>query len=254
MAFLRSPSTPLVEAEPDDPLANFRSDHPGEVLALLRELRDRSTPVVLSAPDGGSIGASIGAVDEVRQRVAFEVESGDPRLPGLVEVDEVTVVGYLHAIKLQFELEDLVLVRGPRATILQARMPHHVYRFQRRTAYRVRTLEHGAPVARMRHPGMPDMEIALRIVDISIGGCALLLPEDVPPLQPGSEINRVTLELDTDTELQVGLRIQHATSMMSDVKGLQLGCEFLRGGDASERMLQRFIDQTQKRRRLLSLD
>ena len=40
--------------------------------------------------------------------------------------------------------------------------------------------------AAFRTAAGPDMQLALRIVDISISGCALLLPSDVPPLTPGT--------------------------------------------------------------------
>jgi flagellar brake protein len=254
MAFLDTQPAPLGDDPDNDPFAEFRSSHPREVLALLRELRDSTTPVALSAPSGVGLGATVWTVDPDRGRIAFDVEPGDPQLPGLVEANELTAVAYLDSVKLQFDLQGLVLVRSPRATALQARLPACVYRFQRRAAYRVRTLDRGAPVARLRHPSLPDMTLALRILDISIGGCALMLPEDVPPLPPGLEMGGVVLDLDTDTLLDVTLRIQHATSVHGKVNGLRLGCELLRLDSGSQRTLQRYIDQTQKRRRLLSLD
>lgn len=254
MSFLDTRPAPLGDDDAIDPLAQFRSSHPREVMAMLRELRDSGTPVALSTPAGTGLGATVWTVDDERQRIAFDVEAGDPQLPGLVEANEATAVAYLDAVKLQFELQDLVLVRSPRATALQARLPRHVYRFQRRSSYRVRTLERGAPVARLRHPSLPDMQVSMRLLDVSIGGCALMLPEDVPPLLPGSVINGVVLELDTDTLLNVTLRIQHASSILSKASGLRLGCEFLQPDNTTERLLQRYIDHTQKRRRLLSLD
>ena len=234
--------------------ANFRSKDQHEVLALLRDLRQAASVVSLTSPDGHSLGATLVTVDETGQRIAFEVETGDPRLPALVEANEATAVAYLASVKLQFELRDLALVHGDKVTALQARLPRHVYRFQRRTAFRVRTLERGAPTALLRHPSLPDMQLSLRIADISISGCALLLPEDIPPLQPGSVINGVRLELDADTALQLTLRIQHVSSSLTSAAGLRLGCEILQRDGSNERRLQRYIDQTQKRRRLLSLD
>lgn len=254
MAFLDTQPAPL-DSGGTDPFAQFRSSHPREVLALMRELRDSATPVALSSPDGIGIAATVWTVDSDRGRLAFDVEPAEPRLATLVEANELTAVAYLDSVKLQFDLHDLVLVRSPHATALQGRLPEHVYRFQRRSAYRVRTLERGAPVARLRHPGLPDMQLALRILDVSIGGCALLLPERVPPLPPGLEMGGVVLDLDTDTLLDVSLRIQHATSVQTkDGTSLRLGCELLRPDGATQRTLQRYIDQTQKRRRLLSLD
>ena len=254
MPFLDTRPAPLGDDEALDPFAQFRSSHPREVLALLRELRDGAVPVALSSPEGSNLGATVWSLDAEQGRLAFDVEDGDPQLPGLVEANEATAVAYLDSVKLQFDLHDLVLVRSPRATALQARMPACVYRFQRRSAYRVRTLDRGAPVARLRHPSLPDMQLALRILDLSIGGCALLLPDNVPPLPPGLEMGGVVLDLDTDTLLEVVLRIQHATSVQGKNTGMRLGCELVRPDNGVQRTLQRYIDQTQKRRRLLNLD
>ncbi len=254
MATLDTQPGTIGNAASDDPFARFRSTHPQEVQALLRELRDSSTPVALSSPTGVGLGATVWTVDGERGRIAFDVEPGDPQLPGLVEANELTAVAYLDAVKLQFDLQGLVLVRSARATALQARLPGCVYRFQRRASFRVRTLDRGAPVARLRHPSLPDMQLALRIVDISIGGCALMLPADMPLLPPGLDMGGVVLDLDTDTTLEVALRIQHATSVQGKTTSLRLGCELLRLDAGALRTLQRYIDQTQKRRRLLSLD
>ena len=129
-----------------------------------------------------------------------------------------------------------------------------MYRFQRRGSFRVRTLERSAPTAQLRHPGMPDMPLSLRLLDLSIGGCALLLPDQVPTMPLGVMLQGVELVLDTDTRVAVTLRLQHASSINSHSPGLRLGCEFLQLDPQAQRLLQRHIDQTQKRRRLLSLD
>jgi flagellar brake protein len=237
-----------------DPNAQFRCDHPRDVLALLRRLRDNAVPVTLSGPGGTHLNSSLWTVDESHQRLALEVESGDTQLANLVEGNEATAVAYLDAIKVQFDVQDLVLVRSTKAAALQCDLPPCLYRFQRRSSYRVRTLERSAPTAHLRHPGVPDMQLNLRILDLSVGGCALLLPDDMPSLPLGVVLHGVDLVLDTDTRARVNLRLQHASSISAHHQGLRLGCEFLSLDVGAERNLQRYIDQTQKRRRLLSLD
>ena len=149
---------------------------------------------------------------------------------------------------------DLGRPSGGWPAALQAKVPRCIYRFQRRATYRVRTLDRGAPHASFNHPAIPDMQLCLRIIDLSIGGCALLLPMDVPPLEPGTVLRGVVLDLDTDVQLRVSLRLQHVSSIIARQTGLRLGCELLDPDGNSERTLQRYIDHTQKRRRLLSLD
>jgi c-di-GMP-binding flagellar brake protein YcgR len=230
----------------------FRVDRPGELLALLRQLRDASAPVHLCAPDGVAVGTTLWALDDSRARLNFSVDGGHPQLAALIDADEVVAVAYLDNVKLQFDLQGLLLVRGVKTSTLQAGMPRELYRFQRRNAYRVRTLERSSPTARLRHPSLPDMVLPLRVIDVSIGGCALFVPNDVPPLQPGSCLNNVHVELDADTRFDAGLQLQHVSSILPAHRGVRIGCEWLPLTAAAERALQRYIDQTQKRRRLMA--
>jgi c-di-GMP-binding flagellar brake protein YcgR len=98
------------------------------------------------------------------------------------------------------------------------------------------------------------MTLALRILDVSLGGCALLLPDDVPAVTPGVQVNDVTIDLDADTRFATALHLHHVTSMTTGVAGVRLGCSMVSLPPAAERALQRYIDQTQKKRRLFSLD
>lgn len=239
-----------------DPWAPFRVSHPQERLALLRELRDGSVPVILSAPGGASLTTSLWAMDQVQERLNFSAEHGGTQVERLVEADEAVAVAYLDSVKLQFELSGFVLVHGVHSATLQCRLPRDIYRFQRRNAYRVRTLDRYGPVARLRHPSLPEMQLALRVIDVSVGGCALWLPPDVPPLQAGTRMTEVAFELDADTHFRASLTLQHVSSVSHSERhgrGERLGCEWLPLGGGADRVLQRWIDRAQKRRRLLQL-
>jgi c-di-GMP-binding flagellar brake protein YcgR len=98
------------------------------------------------------------------------------------------------------------------------------------------------------------MALALRVLDVSTGGCALFLPDDVPPLQPGVRLQRVKVELDPNTRFDATLVLCHVTSLNPQSNGVRLGCELQDLDGDAQRTLTRYIDQTQKRRRLLSLD
>jgi c-di-GMP-binding flagellar brake protein YcgR len=245
---------PLPSGGAPDAWSEFRVTHARDVNALLRQLRDGSVPVNLSAPAGASLTTALWAVDAERQRLSFSADAGHPQLQRLVDADEVVAVAYLDSVKLQFDLHGLLVVRSASHCALQAGWPQAVYRFQRRDAYRVRPNERHAPSARLRHPSIPEMALTLRVLDVSIGGCALLLPHDVPPLQPGTRIGDVQIALDGDTRFDVMLVLQHVTAMQHSEHGVRLGCEWGPLGGTAARALQRWIDQTQKRRRMLSLD
>ena len=234
-------------------LDEFRISAPREIGAMLRQLYDGNVMLNLNAADGSVVRGTIWTLDTDRARLGFAVDAGDPSLQALLECQEVVVVGYLDSVKLQFDINDLVLVRGPQASVLSGALPREMFRFQRRSAYRVRPAHRSAPTARLRHTDIAEMQLTLRVLDVSLGGCALYLPQDVPPMQLGGVLNQVQIELDADTRFLVNLRLQHVTSLNADAKGVRLGCEFVRADAAALRSLQRFIDLTQKRGKLLSL-
>lgn len=233
----------------------FRVERPRERLELLDLLRERSVPVVISSPDGTSISTTLWGVDETAQRLNFSARDDSHHLDALVESDEAVAVAYLERVKLQFDLHDLLLVRGASVSALQCRVPDEIFRFQRRDAFRVQPLQRHTPGARLRHPALPDMVLDLRVVDVSLGGCALWLPADVPPLQPGTALAEVRIQLDAQTHFTVELTLRHVASMgcsEGPERGVRLGCSWRPVNPAALRALQRWIDQAQKRTRLLA--
>jgi flagellar brake protein len=236
-----------------DAWADFRVDDPAELLRLLKQLCDGSVPVMLSAPQGGSVTLQLWSLDPGRGQLSFSADAAGEPMQRLAQCDEAVAVAYLDHVKLQFDLAGLVLVHSAKSCALRARLPNVLYRFQRRSNYRVRTFERQAPMASLRHPSMPEMQLSLRVVDVSVGGCALRLPDDVPALQPGSSLRGVRIELDRDTCFIATLRLHHVSAMPGGGSGLRLGCEFLELDGAAQRALQRYIDHTQQRRRLLTL-
>jgi c-di-GMP-binding flagellar brake protein YcgR len=252
--FLDTQPAPLSAAGSIDPYAEFRVQQSREIAALLKQLATDATPVILSGPDAAGLTTVVWTIDTTQQRINFSADADSPQLQRLIELEEATCVAYLDAVKLQFDVDHLVLVRGNTTCSLQADMPREMYRFQRRRSFRVRTLGRGTPTALMRHPAIPDMQLGLRVLDVSIGGCALMLPGNVPPLNAGLEIRGVRIELDADTRFDADLLLHHVTLIQTPSRGARLGCEFMHVQPQAQRALQRYIDQTQKRRRLLSLD
>ena len=233
---------------------SFRVGDPVEVKSLLKSLMDRGVTINLNGSDGSAYSTTLWAIDSAQGKIAFTADLMTPAVHRLVEADEAVAVGYLDQIKLQFDVADRMLVHGRQHCVLQAAMPRELFRFQRRNAFRVRTLERSAPTARFRHPAIPDMMLELRVLDVSVGGCALLMPSDMPMFEPGVNINDCVIELDARTLLRGTLVVHHVTSIQPQARGVRLGCELLHLDSEATRMLQRYIDQTQKRRRMLSLD
>lgn len=235
-------------------LDEFRISSPREIAAILRQFQDGNLLLNLNGSDGGMLSTTLWSIDPAKGKLSFAADANTPVTQALVDSQEMTVVGYLDSIKVQFDVGNLVLVRSPGGSAISTTFPRELFRFQRRNAFRVRPLLRSTPLARVRHPVIAEMQLALRVLDVSIGGCALFLPDDVPPLSPGMVMNQVQVDLDADTRFHANLRLQHVTGLNPESKGVRLGCEFVDPGAEAQRALQRFIDQTQKRRRLMALD
>ncbi len=233
-------------------LEEFRVGSPRDVGTLLKQLLDGAVVLSLHGSDGSVFRSAIWTMDSERATIGFNADPHDPAMQSVLHSHEVTVVGYLDNVKVQFEIRNLVLVHGNRASVLSCPFPREMYRFQRRNAFRVRPLMRSAPVARFRHPDQGG-EMALRIIDLSISGCALFLPSDQPALTAGVTLSGVRMELDEDTKLEIVLRLQHVTSIHNDGRGVRLGFEYVRPSGDTVRTLQRFIDLTQKRGKLMAL-
>ena len=234
-------------------LSEFRLTSTVEINAMLQRMCDGNVTLNLNGPDGSACSVRLWTVDRGRGTISFSAEADNPHLQRILESDEAVVVCYLDNVKLQFDVHDMVLVHSGLSSALKCDTPKEMFRFQRRESFRVRPLLRTTPVAKLRHPMIPEMQLSLRVLDVSIGGCALFLPENVPPISPGVVLNNVVLELDASTRLQTHLRLQHVSSINEDAKGVRLGCEMSEPPRDSLRGLQNYIDQTQKRRRLMVL-
>lgn len=232
-------------------LDDFRLESQAEIHKTLKTLCDGSVLINLNGSDGTAYTTTLWSIDPARGLLSFSADSHNNQVQQLVEAEEAVAVAYLDSIKLQFDVSGLVLVHGGKTSALSCAFPRCIYRFQRRLGFRVRPLLRSTPVARVRHPMIPDMALELRVLDVSIGGCALFLPDDVPTLQPGVVLNGVQVELDMDTKLAVSLRLQHVTSLNLESRGVRLGCEIVDPSADVLRGLQRYINQTQRRQRAL---
>jgi c-di-GMP-binding flagellar brake protein YcgR len=246
---------PLTTMSGSEGLDEFRITSPRDVGMLLKQLLDGAVVLSLHGSDGNVFRSAIWTMDSARATIGFNADPNDPAMQSLLHSQQaIVVVGYLDSVKVQFEVRHPVLVHGNRASVLSCPFPREMYRFQRRNAFRVRPLMRSAPVARLRHPDQQDAELALRIIDLSIGGCALFLPADVPAISAGVQLGGVCMDLDDDTKLVVTLRLQHVTSIDNEGRGVRLGIEFVRPNGDTVRTLQRFIDLTQKRGKLMALN
>jgi c-di-GMP-binding flagellar brake protein YcgR len=233
-------------------LEDFRISQPLEIQTLLSQMADQNIMIALTTPGGATYTTTVWEVDRTRQVVRMGADLIDRQLDQVLGSNEVMAVGYLEQVKIQFEVQSLMRVKGEGDTrVLNCLFPLEIYRFQRRSNFRVRPLHTPPPVVRFRvRPSTDPLE--LRVIDVSATGVALLMPEGAAAPRAGSQVVAVDVELDVDTYFVANLQVMHASPLRQDLPGVRLGCEFEGLTGPALRALQRFIDQTQKRRRAMA--
>ena len=232
-------------ADPAD--ADFRLDAPGEIMNWLRELLQSQARLQLTTPDGEAIHTVLRALDTPHGMLTMEAPTGGDTLAPVLASDELVATAFLDRIKLQFDVSGLVSIRGDGAEVLRAPVPLRLYRFQRRQAYRVASAGQLYPALKLSHPDLPR----IRVMNVSAGGVALQWPANVVPVpQPGEEIAG-TLELEREVSFTSLLRVQHMEPGEPAGTPHHVGCAFVSLAPTAARALQIFIDQAQKRERLM---
>lgn len=209
------------------------------------------TRVQLSTPDGALLHTVLLALDAPHGVLTFEGPVDPAVTAPVLASKHVTATAYLDRIKLEFELPGLLAARDHGGDILRAPLPSHLYRFQRRQAYRVQSPGQLYPALRLNQPD----GLRIRVVNVSGGGLALHWPHTAaaapmpPPPEAGAELTG-TLELEREVSFSALLRVQHVTPGEGQAPH-QLGCAFVSLAPSAARALQVFIDQAQKRERLM---
>ncbi|MFN9709470.1 MAG: flagellar brake protein [Burkholderiales bacterium] len=242
------PMRNFVPTGPTQALQDLLVTSSTEIAAILAQLRDQGTQINLTSPHEVSFSSLLWAVDPLTETVSFKVAADQPFLQPFVDTDEATASAYLDQVKIQFELQDLMLVRSPQGCALHGRFPAQILRFQRRSTDRIQPLSRTLSRAFLRHPMLAEMQLELRILDISAGGVAVFLPDNIPVIDPGILINEVQFVLDTNTRFTASIFLRHISSIGPACGGLRLGCEIMNLDAESLMVLQGYIDQNQQQR------
>ena len=231
-----------------EPLGELFVDEPAEIGRLLQRLQDASAVVSIQGLGGATVNATLWTHDAERGVVSFSADPDDPKLQTLVESDAAIVIADFRGGLLRFDLSSLVLVRRGRDCALNASYPKWIERVHRRASVRVRPIARTTAIARLHHPAQLTLRLTLRVLDVSETGCALFLPDAVPPISPGALLNPVLVELDAETRLRTALRVQHIVALHPASKGVRLGCRIVAVPDPGDDRLAGYVDRAQRRK------
>ncbi len=161
----------------------------------------------------------------------------------------------LDGIRIQFRVTTPQRIELDGLPALGAPLPESVLRLQRREFFRI-AVPMTSPVSctiAATTPNREPVSVKLRVIDISSGGIAVLIPPDTFNCSVGMEFEDSQLQLPDTDPITVTLKVRNMINSTSrhGVTALRAGCEFLGLSGKANIRIQRYIFQVQRERRAL---
>jgi c-di-GMP-binding flagellar brake protein YcgR len=169
---------------------------------------------------------------------------------GLLAAPELVCVAFIENIKVQFS------ALSPKAAIsrdyaaVSIRMPDRVLRLQRREYYRVRTPDSLSASCLVPYSGDKEQYESVRVLDLSVGGLAMLAYPRHFDLSDGALVDRCFLDLPGIGTVTVRVRVAHV-ELTGDGELRRCGCEFVDLSPQARMMLQRYVQKIDVEQRRL---
>lgn len=166
--------------------------------------------------------------------------------------DKLVCMTQLDKIRIQFELQTPAATTHEGRPAFRAAMPAELLRLQRREFYRLQTpVTHSVtcqiPVAQ---PDGRSVMLEARVIDISGGGVAVVVPPENLPFAPDTEFVDCRLTLPELGTLTVRLKVRNIFRLTNrnGIEMLRAGCEFVDLPRSADSAIQRYILKVERDR------
>jgi c-di-GMP-binding flagellar brake protein YcgR len=222
-----------------------------EILGLLRDIANKRALLTIHFNEGAEfIVTSLLAVNPDFEEVVIDCGADRRANAHLLEASRLTVVTFLDHIKIQF-----VTGRAQETTYqghpaFRIRVPESMLRLQRRNYYRVK-VPLGRPVlCRVPRADHPGRHLDLKVLDISVGGIALLTVPETFDREVGQLVEECRVTLPEHGDFHVSLEVRNSEMLAEGPKQnlKRLGCQFIALPGTVTGQIQRYILQIERGR------
>jgi c-di-GMP-binding flagellar brake protein YcgR len=242
--------------EPQSPeLEQFTVYSRAEIAAVLRRLRDAVTPV--NAYHEMASGFAVTEILDVLTEdgaVVIDPPSEATAARYLLAAEHVTFVAFIDNVKVQFSAQGVVAASWQGRPAVRVKLPESLLRLQRREYFRIRPPVAKPAMCLIPHPPEIDKNgyvvaraqqryESLRVLDLSVGGLALLSYPAKFELPHGGKIDGCFLDLPGVGSINLSLTVHHIDPVPRDEAARRLGCEFADMSPASRMALQRYVNK-----------
>lgn len=246
---MRNKEVPLkieVFAQGDE--SDFILRDPKEILSVLRDIVAHRNRVALYYNDDNSLVLTLLlAADESGLWVDAAASPQDNR--HVERSSRIVFVSTHNQAKVQWVSSETAqgMFEGSPAFYLP--LPRKLLRLQRRDFYRLLTREPNALKCVLHPvPAQENVSHAVTVMDISIGGLALVCEENGAELQPGSVYPNCEIELPDVGTLNATIEVKNTfavTARNGEIKR-RAGCVFVKPDSNTTMLLQRYVAQMQQ--------
>ncbi len=247
---MRTKEIPLkIELFSNDEGNEYLVSNAREILSILQTVVQRKSRVALYYNEGNSMVLTlILAIDE--NGVWVDAASNPLDNRHIERSKRVIFVTTHNQAKVQFISGDVVLGTYEGAPAFSMTLPKKLLRLQRRDYYRLVTPETNALKCVIRPvPGETSVQHEVTVMDISIGGVALVCEASGVELRPGMVYEHCEIELPEIGRVKASIEVKNAfeiTDHNGKVKR-RAGCVFVKPDGRTTMLLQRYVAQMQQR-------
>ncbi len=236
---------------PDSQIDNCLIHNRIEIIALLREMVAKRSLLTIHFNEGAEfIVTTVLAVNPEFEEVVVDWGADRQADLHLLQAERLTAVTLVDHIKVQFSTgrpQETVFEGGP---AFRMRLPSSVLRLQRRNFYRVKVPMGRPVICRVTHPAQPAKLLDLRVLDLSVGGLALLVNPAEFDREPGGHIEDCRISIPDHGHFHATLEVRNAELLAEGAKARlkRLGCQFVDLPPHVTGQIQRYILQVERSR------
>jgi c-di-GMP-binding flagellar brake protein YcgR len=169
-----------------------------------------------------------------------------------VAAHRIVCTGHLDRIRIQFPLTGATLARHDNRPVLRAAPPEELLRLQRREFYRLQTpvTETVTCTIPFPHADGKAASVAVRVVDISGGGVAIMVPPDDVPFAPNMEFDHCVLSFPDHPPIPLRLKVRNLFRLTNrnGIEMMRAGCQFIDLPRSADSAIQRYILKVERNR------
>lgn len=245
---MRSKEVPLkIEVFSQEDENDFILRDQKAILSVLRDIVQQQNRVALYYNDDSSMVLTLMlAADETGIWVDASPNPVDNR--NIERSNRIVFVSTHNMAKVQWVSNETTQGLYQNSAAFFLPLPRKLLRLQRRDYYRLLSVEPNALTCRIRpYAAKRHVHHHMTVMDISIGGIALVCAEDAVELTPGMIYQDCDIELPDVGTIHTGIEVKslfEITTRTGEVKR-RAGCTFVKPDAETTMMLQRYVAQAQ---------